>query len=255
MPRAATAAVEDAIAQAVDGPDGYWVGPLLTETEVATLRSLIRQQFLARIGELAPNAVADFAAAGLGQYHRQSHRIDHASAWPRHARLMGPEAVEFFQQTSLMRRIVDEFGSAEITNEVEGGAPELVWRLVRPGEGEDVGPLHADRWFWDINGWPIPQGKHPIKVWFLLHGTPGRAGLRVAPGSHRETHWTYRAERRHGMTKPVFDEAASGIATVLLPTPPGHGVVFSYDLLHGGAPTGGDECRVSIEATLFVPNG
>lgn len=82
---------QDEIHNAVDGVPGYWVGPLLTDDEVSGLRDLIRTQFLKRIEQLAPNDVDAFAAAGMPRYHIESHRIDHASAWPRHARLMGPE--------------------------------------------------------------------------------------------------------------------------------------------------------------------
>lgn len=241
------------IGDAVKGEAGYWVGPLLTDSEVDGLRQLIRAQFLERIAQLAPDAVGHFAAAGMTRYHTESHRIDHSKAWPRKARLMSAEGIDFIERSSLMHRLVDEFGGGSISNEIEGGPPEVVWRLVRPGQADDIGPLHADRWFWDINRWPIPPGMRCIKLWLMVHGGPGLAGLRVAPGSHREAHWTYKVEHRHGLDKPVFDEAASGIKTNLLVTPPGTAVVFSYDLLHGGAVTGGDECRVSLEFTLFAP--
>ena len=241
------------ISDAVKGASGYWVGPLLTDTEVDGLRRLILAQFFERIAQLAPNAVEHFASAGMTRYHTESHRIDHARAWPRHARLMGAEGVNFIERSSLMHRLVDEFDGGTISNEIEGAAPEVVWRLVRPGQTDDIGPLHADRWFWDINRWPIPEGMRCIKLWLMVHGGLGLAGLRVAPGSHRETHWTYSVEHRHGLDKPVFDEATSGIKTNLLSTPPGTAVAFSYDLLHGGAVTGGDECRGSLEFTLFAP--
>lgn len=242
-----------AIRDAVDGPRGYWVGPLLTDSEVAGLRDLIRRRFLDRIAVLAPNSIDHFAGASLTHYHREAHRIDHASAWPRHARLMDRDGVAFVERSSFMRRLRAVFGSAEISNEIEGSTPEIVWRLVRPGASDDIGPLHADRWFWEINRWPIPPGRRCIKVWLMVHGNPGRAGLRVVPGSHNDGRWAYGVERRHGMDKPVFDEAAAGIAPALLVTPPGSAVVFSYALLHGGAVTEGDQCRVSVEFTLFVP--
>ncbi len=241
------------IRDAVDGAPGYWAGPGLTEIEIVELRRLIEQRFLARIATIAPDDVDHFAAAGLAQYHLESYRIDHSSVWPRHERLMGQDGIDFINQSSLMYRLAAEFGSAQITNEIEGEPPEVVWRLVRPGQTDDVGPLHADRWFWDINKWPTPDGQRCIKVWLLVNGDTGLAGLRVAPGTHRQQDWNYTVEYRHGLDKPVFDEAVVDVEPFLLETPPGSAVVFSYDLLHGGAVTMGDQCRVSLEFTLFVP--
>lgn len=253
MPSVAALPIEANIQRAIDGEAGYWVGELLSPLEVAELRDLVFQAFLERIAELAPDAVGAFAAAGLKHYHRECYRIDHASAWPRHVRLLGPNAIDYVMNSSLLGKLRAAFGEVLVTNEVEGRGPEIVWRLVRPGAADDVGPLHADSWFWEINPWPIPDGYRCIKVWLMLHGRRGSAGLRVAPGSHLQHAWARRVEFRDGINKPVFDELASGVKTKLLETRPGTAVVFSYDLLHGGAVTEGDECRVSLEFTLFVP--
>lgn len=239
---------------AVNGRPGFWYGPLLSDTELARVQSFIRRQFLERIHELAPETLPVFSAAGPQRYHLHSHMIDHVAAWPRHARLLPRDAIDFLQQSSMIKKLTAAFGAAEITNEVENGAPEIVWRLVRPGHPDDVGPLHADGWFWDINGWPIPAKRKRIKVWTMVHGEVGRAGLRIVPGSHANKNWPYQVERRHGLAKPVFDEAASGLRPDLLSTPSGVSVVFDDGLLHGGAMTRGDQCRVSFEFTILVPD-
>ncbi|MCH9036571.1 MAG: phytanoyl-CoA dioxygenase family protein, partial [Chloroflexi bacterium] len=213
------------------------------------------RQFVARIAALAPEDLDRFAAVGLERYHLESHRIDHPSAWPRHVRLLPDDGIAFVQGSSMLRRLAATFGGVEITNEVEGGAPEIVWRLVRPGESGDAAPLHADAWFWEINGWPMPPGRRCIKVWTMLCGETGRAGLRVVPGSHRAGGWEYEVEPRHGMDKPVFDERQAGLEPRPLETPPGTSTVFSYRLLHGGAVTRDEVCRVSLEFTIFVPTG
>ena len=243
----------DSISAAVEGTPGYWRGRLLSDAELDQVRGLIHRQFLRRIEQLTPQHVALFDAAGLEHYHRYCHLIDHAKAWPRPTRLLPADAIEFFQQSTMLRRLADAFGGAEITNEVEGKAPEIVWRLVRPDAVDDVGPLHADQWFWEIHGWPVPAGHRRIKIWTMVYGEPGRAGLRVAPGSHRGKPWKYEVEHRHGMDKPVFDEKASGVHAEMVDTPDGTSVVFDYGLLHGGSVTYGDICRASFEFTIFAP--
>ncbi len=238
------------IAAAVDGPEGYWVGALLSKAELADLEARIARQWLTRLRQAAPQRAAEFAALGMGRYHQLCHLVEHGELWTRDARLFEAEDVEAVRRGGLLRATATAFGGAEVTNEVRGGLPEIYWRLVRPRERNDVGPLHADSWFWKINGWPVPSGRRTVKVWSFIVGEAGQAGLEVVPGSHRQS-WSYGCEARHGMAKPTFD--AAGIDSLLLRTPPGTSVVFHEDLLHGGAVTQGDSCRVSFEFTIFSP--
>lgn len=242
------------LASHVDGDPGYWVGVLLGAGELAQVKSMIRDMFLARIREFAPDLQDRFEHIDLAQYHRYADYLDHAAAWPRHARLFHRDAIDFIRNSELLRQLGAALGGLEITNEVENAAPEIVWRLVRPNRPDDVGPLHADGWFWEINRWPVPAGYRRVKIWTMVEGESGRAGLTVVPGSHQSGPWSYAMEYRHGLDKPVFDEAVLGARRpTLLDTPPGTSVVFNDALLHGGAVTGGDHCRVSFEFTLFVP--
>lgn len=238
----------------MDGVAGYWVGPLLSAAELARVREMIREMFIARILEFSPAIYDHLAGIDLSYYHRHAHCLDHVETWPRHARLFPAEAIAFIQSSSMIRQLETTFGKSEITGEVENRAPEIVWRLVRPNCSEDVGPIHADGWFWEINHWAVPPGFRRVKIWTMVYGEPGRAGLSVIPGSHRDGPWPYEMERRHGLDKPVFDESVLGDRRpVLLNTQPGASVVFHDDLLHCGAVTGGDQCRISFEFTLFVP--
>ncbi|MGQ0676398.1 MAG: hypothetical protein ACT4N4_10000 [Rhodospirillales bacterium] len=253
MPSASPVATSNDLSGAIDGSPGYWAGTLMPASELKQVRGLIHRQFLDRIAKLSPAAVDAFSQIGMERYHLRSHLIDHADVWPRPVRLFPADGIEFIRRSILMRRIAEIFGPAELTNEVEAGPPEIVWRIVRPGEKDDVGPLHADAWFWDIHGWPVPPGHKRIKVWTMVHGEAGRAGMRIVPDSHLKARWKYRVEQRHGMLKPVFDESAVASRSELLHTPPGASVLFNYGLLHGGSVTGGDICRVSFEFTVFVP--
>jgi len=238
---------------AIDRGPGFWVGPILDPKELETLRAIVFTQLLKRISELAPEHLGAFRDAGLAGYHNACHLIDHARVWTRAAREFPPEGVDYLEQSSFLAKLRTEFGAGTITNEGHGLGPEIVWRIVRPGESNDVQSFHADSWFWAINDLPFPGNGLCIKVWIILQGVPGKAGLLVEPNSHRNKEWNFDVVPSHDYKKPVFDEKKAGLSPVLLDTPPGHGVVFSYDLLHSGAPTEGDLSRVSFEFTLSVP--
>ncbi len=175
--------------------------------------------------------------------------MDHAGIWDRLSRRFDAEALEVFTGTAMFRSLRDIYGNFTITDEEDLGAPLVRWRLVRPNEASDVGPVHADSWFWDINRWPIQKGRKLVKIWSMLHGTPGESGLMVLPGSHR-TRFDFAAEIRDGSAKPTFD--AQGLDMVTVPTGAGQSIVFHYNLLHGGAVTRGDTTRVSFEFTMAV---
>ena len=236
----------------MDGP-GYWTGSLLSKDELRELRSIVLGQLLDQIKVLAPEHLKRFRTAGLEGYHTVSHLINHASAWPRNARELRPDAVRYLEESDFLASLRDAFGGGRISNEGHGLGPEVVWRIVRPHEMGDVQSLHADSWFWDINNLPYPNHCTCIKVWILLQGSPGESGLRVEPLSHRVKNWNFDVVPSHDYKKPLFDEKRAGLEPILLDTPAGHGVIFSYDLLHGGAPTRGDISRVSMEFTLIVP--
>src|SRR5207237_1422761 len=68
---------------------------------------------------------------------------------------------------------------------------ELNWRVVRPNQPTDVGPIHADKWFWDAGyGYgSMPAGYDRVKIWIGVYTEPGVKGLTVKPDSHRSNHW------------------------------------------------------------------
>ena len=87
----------------------------------------------------------------------------------------------------------------------------------------------------------------------MLGGESNKCGLRVVPKSQKNEKWKYDIIKRDGIIKPLFNEQEYDLNTNQLETKPGNAVIFSYDLLHGGIVTRGNECRLSVEFTLFVP--
>jgi hypothetical protein len=229
-----------------DGP-GYTLDAL-SESELQLLRELITQQYLDRLQELQPDLVPTAQAAGMVRYHTLPIRFDHGSCWPKETRLLDARYVETVAQMGFVRRIRREFGeSATISHD------ELNWRIVRPGYPGDVGPVHADKWFWDAGygGGSMPLGYDRFKVWIAIHTEPGANGLCIKPGSHRVTTWKHHFEERGGVRKPVLDEDEAALNMEVLPLRPGEMVQFHDELLHGGVVNRGSTCRVSLELTIL----
>ena len=244
-----------AVRAAVTGESGVYLGLTLAPEELLRVRSAIEDQWLGRIREVAPEHADRFAAVGLARYHELSHLVDHASIWPKAVRILPAEAVATIRATSLLRALEDTFGPFAISDEEGLGREEIYWRLVRPHEQGDTGPVHADRWFWDLGHGSTPADVERVKVWVAVVCEPGRSGLRLLPGSHRKQ-WRYHGEHRHGFVKPVIDEDVDALGLELAPTAPGQAVVFNDDLLHGGGVGTGELTRVSFEFTMFVaPEG
>lgn len=229
-----------------DGP-GY-TREALTPAELDHVRRLITAQYLDRLAVLQPDLVGTATAAGLARYHTLPIRFDHGASWPKETRLLDPKYVADFERMAFFGRIREEVGpSARISHD------ELNWRVVRPDQPGDVGPVHADKWFWDAGyGYgSMPAGYDRFKIWMAVHTEPGLNGLTVKPDSHRSSHWRHHFEVKGGVRKPVLDEDEASLDMQLLPLTSGEMVLFHDELLHGGAVNRAATCRVSIELTVL----
>lgn len=236
------------IFDAVWDKPGYFLGARLQPAELQTLRDLVTQQWVNRLRAIDPAVADDAARLGMEQYHLIQHRVDHASIWPKQARLLPVDAIPVLRSMEFFRGIAAEFKKVMLLDN------EQIWRLVRPNEANDVGPIHADGWFWDYgNGGygASPAGYDRYKIWIPLYTEPGRNGLCVVPDSHQRD-WKHHEEIRHGIAKPVLDERVEELNVQLLPLNPGEMVMFHDRLLHGGVVNRGSLCRVSCEMTIFV---
>ncbi|MEW6161157.1 MAG: phytanoyl-CoA dioxygenase family protein [Verrucomicrobiota bacterium] len=236
---------------AIHGEFGYSTALTLTDEELAFLRQAIRVQWLYRLQLLTPQNLKEFDALGVDRYHTISHLIDHSKAWPKTARVFPREVVARLREMPFFQQLAADFGPFKLSDEENFGWENVYWRLVRPGN-TDIGPIHSDKWFWDLGHGRMPD--YPcerVKVWIGIYTAPGKNGLLVIPGSHRRDDWKWHEEERFGMRKPVFDEKPEELDVRLLELKPGQAVVFHDKLLHGGAANQADSCRVSMEFTLF----
>lgn len=236
------------------GQEGYSLNLKLSASELEMIQKMIRMQWLYRLQLLVPEHVHRFDEVGIERYHELAHLIDHATVWPKTSRVLPREAISIFRKMDFFNKLESELGSCIIADEEQYGWENIYWRLVRPGNN-DLGSLHADKWFWDIGtSGPISNFSHErLKIWIAIHTVSGKNGLRVVPGSHHKKDWQWHVEVCNNIKKPILDEPEKKLDLVLLPTEPGTAVVFHDELIHGGAPNTAETTRVSLEFTLLIP--
>lgn len=231
---------------------GYHADLSFQADELRVLQSHVTACWLNTIQQYAPSNNADiFLKNGIERYHELSHLLDHDAIWSKAARILPQQSVDFIRTTSLIKKLEDIYGSFLISNEENISLEEIYWRLVRPGAKNDIGPLHADAWFWQLGHGTTPPNMKRIKVWVALFCEPNLNGLRVVPYS-QQREWKYHSDYRDGFSKPQIDEDESQLDIRLVPTKPGDAIVFHDNLLHGGALNNGRCTRVSLEFTMFV---
>jgi hypothetical protein len=222
----------------------------ISDRDLQILRELILRQFSERIASLYPRLSDEFAQVPLDLYHNKAHLIDHNSAWPKLARILPTISIEKIRALNFFSMLESELGNFRISDEEGLGYENIYWRLVRPGASSDVGPLHADQWFWALGHGRTPRGVRRIKVWIAIYCEKGEGGFRFLRGSHLRE-WPYRGVMRDGIMKPEIDFSAEDLDLEVFQSAPGDGIVFNDKLLHGGL-IGGARTRVSIEFTMFV---
>ena len=139
-----------------------------------------------------------------------------------------------------------------ITDEENLGYPNVYIRVVRALRNEDVGPMHADKWFWDLGSLPFPETHRRLKVWAPLLQDDAKPALKIYPGSHTMT-FDYQGQiRSDGKIRPILNSADISRCVVRAPVKVGECIVFHDSLLHGGAVDNSN--RISVEFTLAIKN-
>lgn len=220
----------------------------LTADELGWLRERITDQYLARIRELQPDLCEAAAAAGIANYHMLPIRFDHGKSWAERDEAALRPLRERLRTDGILPShpgTVRRFGLHQPRR------TELA--AVRPGKPEDVGPVHADKWFWHAGyGYgSMPAGFDRFKIWIAVHTESGLNGLMVKPGSHKSVAWKHHFEVKGGINKPVLDEDEAELNMQLLPMESGELVMFHDQMLHGGSVNRGRRCRLSLELTVL----
>jgi hypothetical protein len=245
--------VTAAISNAVNGDLGFFTDLSFSREDLEEVRQLIREQWLARIAVVYPSFREIFEQVPMDRYHEYAHLVDHKYLWPKTERILPVESLEFIRATSLIKDLEAEFGPFVISNEDQTEREEIYWRLVRPKNEGDVGPIHADAWFWELGHGKTPANMTRVKVWVAIYCETGVNGFRMVPGSHKRE-WPYGCEMRDGLTKPKIKVDDKQLDINIFKSQPGQAIVFNDKLLHGGVASG-TSTRVSIEFTMFVRKG
>ncbi len=175
----------------------------------------------------------------------------HKKIWTRKNRVASSKLINYLKKKSYIFKVLKkEFGKIEFSKKVDNKKADSYWRLVRPNKKKDVGPIHADEWFWNANKWDIPKNKKVFKVWMLLSNKLDK-GLSVIPNSHIKKDWVYKRIFRDGIFKPKFAEDKNSYKIMNLKTPKGRILIFNYGLLHSGLINKSNETRISLEFSLY----
>jgi hypothetical protein len=244
----------------VFGKEGICTDISLAPAELTELRRLTTDSWLGVIRKAAPEAVPQFEEAGLDQYHRLSHLVDHARVWTTMARTFDQAAVDHIRSFSLFDMFDRELPNYRVASSMppygDLGRSRINWRLVRPGDGTDIGPVHADYWFDAVlETWSDRPGELVrLKIWIAICLEAGVTGFAYVPGSHLKRYPFGKVRLADGAQKPDLHESELDRPPETLDTPPGTAVLFNYNLLHRGANSSkATRTRVSMEFTLDIP--
>jgi len=238
------------ILEQVDGEKGFYVGLNFDADELKSIRSQIKLSWLQVLGLNCPEEINKFKKVDITEYHSLSHLVDHGKIWTKRNRIFNSDFVKVIRNSSLFKKLESDLGEIIISGEDGVEPEEIYWRLVRPNSPSDVGPLHADEWFWRVGNWYTPVGYRRLKIWISVYSEKGKNGFKLVQGSHRKE-WKFSSEEKSGVYKPVIQEDEETLGATFFESNPGDAIVFHDKLLHGGS-IGGVNTRVSMEWTMFV---
>jgi len=157
------------------------------------------------------------------------------------------QMLEALETAGFLNKSNSEF----ITDEENLGYPNLYWRIVRANQSSDVGPVHADQWFWELGDARIPDTHERSKTWLPLLQDDLSPSLLILPGSQKiDYQYDFRIDK-FGKKKPTFHKENVSKSMIPAPVSVGEAIIFHDRLLHGGRSTG--SLRVSMEWTLAHP--
>ena len=232
------------------GAAGLLQGVPFTAAEVERIRELIKEQLIANAYKFSVKTADAIAGSPLDLYHLVAEPHEHPKLLSKLGRVMSAAAVNEIKQMSFFDYVKDAFGSYYLSDEENIGHEQICFRIVRPHVREDVGSLHRDSWFWDHFGFPVPDGIGRAKIWVPVCGAADKAGLLLAPGSHRKS-VGFQIETIGGKLEFLPQVELDSVDLHRFLGGPGEPVLFNYDVLHVGALNRGQETRVSFEFTIM----
>jgi len=248
----------DTILYQINNSPGYSLNLSLNSEDFEFFQRSIYSQWITTLKKYSPQIrnLAKKENLEIKNYHKFSHLIEHSKIWCKKSRILPFEFIHNFSNSIFYKELKNIFGEIEISDEENLGYGNIYWRIVRPFENSDIGPLHRDSWFWQLNDkFPKPKYKFSrIKVWIAIETESGKSGLLVENNSHKRKDIKWEGDFREGIMKPKLIDKAEQFKMKLINTKPGDSILFNDDLIHGGALNTGKNTRVSTEFTILVKN-
>ncbi len=235
---------------------GYDLSYKLCIEDLNILKTFIKDQWIYRLQVEDAKLLAYIHEndIDLEDYHLISNKLKNKNIWSKVSRILPPSFEPWFSNTSFYKKLEQDFGEFSVSDEEHFGWPNFYWRIVRPNQTSDIGPLHRDSWFWKLNKSfkRPPYNFKRIKVWIAIITEPGLNGLLLEEYSHKRKDIKWSGELRDNIQKPVLHTNLSDLNPQLINRSPGEVIVFHDDLLHGGALNKGSKSRISMEFTMLV---
>lgn len=233
---------------------GWHIMPPLDEVTVSTIKDAIYNGFRSALlsNNIEGNEFSCFD--DLANYHHSTVARDfHESLWSKTNRLINRESAKRLTER-LNEYLLPIFREFIISDEEEIGYENIYWRLVRPFYESDVGPAHADSWFWIIApDQQLPSGKTMrFKLWIPLIIVEGVNSLAFISGSHLMNEVKWDVKEKGGGLKPFLVSNEILEKLEISKSKPGQPVLFNDDVIHMGPINKTSKSRISIECTICV---
>ena len=181
--------IDDLFSSYLFNQKGYSLAFKLNNDELEIIKEYIIDQWIYRIQLFDKNLLRfiEKNKITLENYHLISAKLDHEKTWNKTSRILPPSFAKWFFQSQFSYKLRKVFGEFSVSDEEFLGWPNFYWRLVRPNEKNDVGPLHRDEWFWKLNPELEKNSEvsKRVKVWIAICTEPGLNGLLIEEKSHR----------------------------------------------------------------------
>ena len=128
---------------------GFTTENKIEEKELGIFRTAITKQWIAKIKKESTAVYKKIKEKNISiqDYHLVSDYLEHSKIWNKSSRILQKDFVEWFLKSNFAKTLEIKYGEYIISDESNLGWPNIYWRLVRPNQKGDIGPLHRDSWF------------------------------------------------------------------------------------------------------------
>lgn len=223
--------------------DGYVILPSIEPNDLNFITAAVSSSFLKTMNKNGYNG-----DCSIDSYH-EAQLSNHSDVWTKRNRTLCNYHTTNITKLKYFRSLFDSLKLKYITDEQRLGYPNLYYRLIRPGD-MDIGSLHADSWFWQIDGHQLRPDSRRLKIWIPLLTAGQDAFLFIPRSQNNPQKYRWEIIDSYGMKKPklisAIDEPICSHGSK-----PGSPILFHDNLIHGGRPIL-NHTRVSIEFTIVI---